>query len=932
MNSIVSRFTYLLLILILLGGVRSALAQDTAPPLDVPPFPADSLLPDSLAADTIAPSRTESGVDTLVNYSADDIDFDVIRRITILSRNAMITYKDMRLEAGRIEVNWDAQLLTAAPLPDTVWADTLKTEIDTILSMGRPHFMQGQDEFYGDEIAYNMKTKVGRVRGGQTQYEDGYYYGEQFKRIADDVLTAKDGSFTTCDKDTPDYHFYAKVLKVMVGRRVVARPVVLYFDNVPCMAAPYGVFPQQKGRTSGIIIPTFGESSSQGRFLRNIGYYWAISDYMDLRGSIDYFERIGILGRGGWRYTKRYSLDGSADFDFNAQRQGDQKRRDYSLTARHSQILDRNSRLTMTAAYASSKTFVRNTGSEQDQLNQQLRSDATLSKSWDNSPWTANINVGYTKYLNLDTWNTTLPAISLSHRAGQLFPAPKAPRNIRGAVAPKELHPPWYRAFNWSYSTVYRNELSMPKSLRQEGLRLGLINLSGNPGANTTLYGDDSTTVYQKDGMVHSGSISANAKILKYLNINPRISLRSLWTRRAVNYRAVDKILDREDDTGFFQRTTFDIGSSITTKLYGVAQRPLGIGASFRHMMTPTVGFTYRPDFADKKWGYYKTITMPDGRSYTFDRFAGSENISGGGSTPQGISEQFSFRLDHLFQMKTGDPELETEKKYELLKWNMNTAMDMKRDSLLWDNLGMSFSTSIQGMTLGPIQGVGLDVSTTHSFYEYQGRQPVRRFFWERDGGAWYAPLNLLNAAINVGFSINAPTVGYLAGVGWKQKKEELPDSTFDVLADTTGLFFNPAVSPNRRGVPYQPEQLPPPARSAEAGPSELFQMPLSISVNLRQSRDYISHTTTSSMSNRATFTLTPKWKISMDYNFDLDRKEVRNTSVFVTRDLHCWEATFSWSPLGYLPGYFLKIGLKSPQLRDVKIERQRGAGFGSYF
>jgi len=893
-------------------------------------MPADSLLPpppDSLLADTLFPPPRDEGVDTLVNYSADVIDFDVLRRVTVFRGNAVITYKDMKLEAGQIEVDWDNQLLTAAARPDTGFLDTGRTVIDTIIQRGRPHFTQGADDFYGEEIAYNMKTRYGRVRGGVTTYEDGYYYGEQFKRLSPDVISVNDGLFTTCDADSPHYHFYAKTLKVMVGKRVVARPVVIYFEDVPCLAAPYGIFPQQRGRTSGILIPTFGESASQGRFLRDLGYYWAISDYMDTQASIDYYERFGILGRGGWRYTKRYVLDGDARFDFNTQRQGSQRRRDYSLNARHSHILDRNTRLTLSGAYASSRSYVRNVGSVQDQLNQQLQSNATLGKSWDNSPWTMNVNVNYTQYLNLDTWNTTLPAISLSHRTGQLFPAPKAPRNVRGAVAPREARPPWYRAFNWTYSVAARNEMAMPKQLREEGLALGLIGIDGRPRTNVSLRGDDSTTVYQKDGLVHRGGLSANAKIFKYFNLNPRINAQSLWTRRAVHYLPDGKRLDREDDYGAFHRTTFDAGGSMTTKLYGLSQNPLGVGASFRHVMTPSVGFTYRPDFSDEAWGYFKTATLPDGRSHTYDRFPSSENISGGGGTPQGLSERFSFDVGHLFQMKTGDPELETERKYDLLSWSMGTGVDVKRDSLRWDNLGMSWRTSVPGTIVGPMQNISMDVTTAHSFYESESGRRVRRFFWERDDAKWYAPLDLLNASINVGFTLQAKSLGEIVGVSDFRPRTD-PDDTLSLAEEELPT------------EPYNPTDLREQQRrlggqsglSASGEPSQLYRMPLTVAVNLRQNRDYVSHSTTSSMSARATFSLTPKWNVNFDYTFDLDRKEVRNTNVFVTRDLHCWEATFSWSPLGYRPGYFLRIGLKSPQLRDVKIERHRGAGLGSYF
>lgn len=889
--------------------------------------PGDSLkvieLTDSLQVpvDSAATVQEEDGVDTLVHYAADSIDFDVIRRVTYLNGNASILYKDMRLDAGQIIVDWDAQLLTAHPLPDTVFADSARTVIDSVVMIGKPHFRQGRDDFVGDEIAYNMDSRIGRVLGGMTEYQDGYYYGEQFKRLDDDVLSVYSGEFTTCDHDPPHYHFHSQKLKILVGDRVLAKPVVLYFEDVPVMAVPYGIFPSRHGRTSGIIIPTFGESASQGRFLRDIGYYWAPSQYMDLIGSIDYFEKFGVLGRGEYRYAKRYVLNGSTKFSFDTQRQGSTRRRDYSASSSHSHIIDPNTRLNVSASYTSSERFNQDVGSVQDQLNQSVRSNATLNKSWNNSPWSLSANMGYTQNIRLDTWSASLPAITLNHKSGMLFPPPKAPRGIRGAVAPKEVRPPWYRNFTWSYSATYRNDLSRNNSFKEEGRRLGLIDLEGNQGSDQTIYGDDSLSITQKDGLTHSTSLSATARVLKYVQLNPRISAKSVWTRRVVEYEAQDKALDREDESGFFAQNTFNLSTSASTKMYGLAERPFGMGASFRHVMTPSVSFTYRPDFSDEAWGYYRTVSLPDGRSCTYDRF---RDVA---ATPKGLSERFTFRLDHLFQMKTGDPEENTERKYDLLSVGMNTGVDMKKDSLKWDNLRTSLRTSIPGTLFGPVTGLSLETTTTHSLYQQSGGTRINRYYWERDNAVWYAPLELTNASFNIGFAVRAQTLGSLFGIGRVRKPPGEADS-LAAVSDSVEIPLNPAdiEDPARSYTPP-----PPMTTGRQQGPSQLHQMPLNIRVSMRTSRDFISDTKTSSLSTSSTFSLTPRYEISFDYNYDLERREVRNVGVSVTRDLHCWDASFTWSPTGYRQGYFLRIGLKSPQLRDVKIERQRGSGFGRY-
>ncbi len=890
------------------------------------PVSSDTLRPDSLITDTtFATAAADEGVDTVVHYAGDQVDFDVLRKVTVLKDHAIVTYKDMKLEAGRITVDWEAQQLTAEPLPDTVYADSAQTVIDSVIMAQKPHFVQGADDFYGDQIAYNMKTRIGRVLSGSTVYQEGHYYGEQFKRIAPDVIIARHGDFTSCELDTPHYHFSANQLKIVVGKRVIARPVFMYFDDVPVMAAPYGIFPQQKGRTSGILVPVFGESASQGRSLRDIGYYWAPSDYVDVLGSMDYYERFGILGRARLRYARRYTLDGHTDFAFDTQRQGNSRNRNYAISTFHNQLIDRNTRLSVDASYVSSQTFTENVGSVQDLLNQQLRSSATLSKSWDNSPWTSSLSANYTQQLRLKTWSASLPSFRFNHRTGQLFPPPKAPPGIRGAVAPKELEPPWYRAFTWGYFVDYINSLEMPHKFREEGLRPAPFDVHGNTGSPTVIPGTDSLTIYQRDGISHNGNLSATARVLRYVNLNPRLTVKSGWVRRVVDYRSAGHILDRQDDYGLFTRTTFDLGSSATTKLYGTAVKPFGIGASFRHVLTPTAGFTYRPDFSDEKWGYFRTVRMPDGREYTFDRFAAVEMPSNVGGTPKGLSEFFSFGLDQLFQMKTGEDGEEegAQKRFDLLSWTMNTGMDIKRDSLRWDNLTSSMRTSLPGTLIGPVQGMSLDLSMAHSFYRSVNGTRIREFYWEKS--SWYAPLDLLNTSVNVSFAVNSETIGDLFGARREVDQAETEDTTgVEVNSDSLTLAPSPAAPPELRETRQAPQ--------GGYRVSQLFDMPLSLRMGFRHTRDYVGNTKSTTMTASLPFSLTARWDIQFDYSMDLERKQVTNAFVTVTRDLHCWEASLQWSPIGYRPGYYLRIGLRSPQLHDVKIERRRGAGIGRLY
>lgn len=880
-------------------------------------FAAGLLIAQETLPDTAVSVRND-GVDTVITYSADAIDFDILTRSTVLEGNARIEYKDMVLTAERISLNWDEQTMIATSRMDTLYTDSTMAVVDTVIEVGKPHFKQGSEEFTGDEIAYNLKSKIGRVKGGRTVYQDGSYYGEQFKRLSDDVLSVRHGEFTTCELDTPHYHFGADILKIEVGERVVAKPVYLYFADVPVLALPYGVFPIQKGRTSGFITPVFGESAANGRFLRNIGYYWAMSDYMDILGTFDYYEEKGMLGGAGFRYAKRYRINGNVDYDFDLQRSGNARTRRWQVAANHTQTIDQTTRFGLSGSYVSDASYRRDIGSVNDQLNQSVRSNATLSKSWMNSPWSASVNASFTQNIERKTWSANAPAVRFTHKQGRLFPAQKAPRGVRFASAPKETVEPWYRVFTWTYSASYSNDFNYPKFPVEIGLRPDSTDLD----RYTTIYGTDSSIVRQRDGLGHQGGLSATARLLRYLNLNPSLDWQHVWTRKTVRYVPDGDTFSRADEEGFFTRTTFDIGASASTKLYGMARHPFGIRAQFRHVMTPTVSFRYRPDFADEAWGYFESAKLENGRELRYDRFRAADQSGVVGGTPEGLSQAMSFSLGNLFQMKHGDAEAGTEKKFDLLSANFSTGVDFKRDSLKWNDLSSSFRTSLPGRLVGPIEGVGLDLSTVHSLYQHSNSRKIDEFFWERDDAKWYAPIELLSASGSVDFSIGAERFGDL----FSFRTAPMQEAPIDTMNTESDLPLNASRALEDRGP-----DLPPLPEAQSEDMRTFFDMPIRMRFNLRHAVNYLTQSKTSTLGSNFDAQLTPRWSATVNYYFDLERKLPQNAGVTITRDLHCWEASLNWSPLGYSPGYYLRIGLKSPQLRDVKIERNNGGNLRGY-
>ncbi|MBD3290393.1 hypothetical protein GF337_16435, partial [candidate division KSB1 bacterium] len=285
--------------------------------------PMDAVSADSLIADpdSVA-SRFKTanvGMDTSLFYDAKFIDIIVPERLTYLLNDAVVKYKNMTLKADKITVDWNTNIITAEGIPDTVYIYNEDHTDSTaeIKWRGLPSLAEKGDVLNGFKLIYNFKTEKGRVIRGRTDFESGFYFGEQMKQIGEDIINISHGYFTTCDlKEEPHFHFQSRRIRVIVQDKVIAKPVIFYIRKIPVAIIPFAVFPHKQGRTSGIVIPSYGRSATEGNFIRGLGYYWAPNDYFDARMLIDYFDRSGWMLRGDMNYAKRYTLDGSVSGSF----------------------------------------------------------------------------------------------------------------------------------------------------------------------------------------------------------------------------------------------------------------------------------------------------------------------------------------------------------------------------------------------------------------------------------------------------------------------------------------------------------------------------------------------------------------------------------------------------------------------------------------
>lgn len=956
-------------------------AIDTADTVSVPSVP-----------DSVAEEEKGSELDTIITYSADSIYFGVNQRITILERNARVDYQNMTLEAGRITVNWDDNLLIAEPIPDTIWIDTVivhidtlkafnpsdstdweteaaetdslgiftesyelpdsstvdtlnqpedaiedppvKTvtdksdtievhtfnadstefetilvridstfisEIDTIIIIGHPVFAQGGDVIDGSRMTYNLKTKKGFVVQGETAYGDGYYYGDDIKRVDDKVLNVGTGYYTTCDLDTPHYHFYSKEMKLLVKDKVVARPLVIYFEKVPVAILPYAIISSKSGRHSGIIVPHYGESAGQGRFFRNLGYYIAPSNYWDVRASMSYFDRMGTLFEGNAVYRVLYRMNGSLAGSYT--KMNNTLR--WDLRYGHNHNLTPAATLRVNANFISDKQYYQDLSTNPvDRMNRTIRSDATLTNSHKSINGSSSLNLHYEENLDNGSWKTTLPRFSFSLAQRSFVPKGKDQEDTY-----------WYNKIYYSARSNFTNQWN--KNLITTSV------IVAEPDTQYTVI----DTSYQKtkaSALKNSYGINTSQALFKYFNINPSVSLSQDITDESLNYRYDPETyaIVSEKEAGIFARHTFAFNVSLNSKLYGTFLTNFWSITGFRHVMSPSVSFRYQPDFSEKNWGYYQYLTDSVGIEQKFDRFAGQPLFGG---TPSSKARSMGISLGNLFQMRRviyKDEEEEVQK-IDLFNLNFSTSYDLEKDSLNWGNLSSSFRAEpVRGTQIGPLNSLTLDISASHSPYATNTvGAPIDRFYFE--GG------NLSRGKILRLTSMNFTSRFRFSAVKKKEKKakkkqiefvEEFSDE-WTALEDTAGIELFPAEVPevrisDRLGSDYdfKPKNIP-------------WDLSTSFRYSWSRFNPIQEPTRTMWLENSLNIKITQKWSLSYTNRIDLVGKEIVTSGFTFYRDMHCWEGHFTWNPTGVGQGFFVKINVKSPGLQDLKVEKRRGIG-----
>jgi hypothetical protein len=495
------------------------------------------------------------------------------------------------------------------------------------------------------------------------------------KRTDARVLNVVDGIYSTCDKPEPHFHFRGKRMKVILNDKVLAKPVMVYVGKIPVAIAPFAMFStKENGRQSGIILPQFGTSQVEGRYLRNLGYYWATNEYMDVRLTMDFFERTGVLFRTHSNYALRYKFQGSLSTSFTKKSYETRKEQAWNLAARHSHTFNPTTSLNVDASFVSDNNFYKDfSNSLTNRLTRQLRSNATFTKGWGDGRNSISFNLSHTKDLEVGNEQLTLPQIRFTRNQSAIFPFQEDKRSRT------KQQPSWYNYLRYSYR--------------------GFAVYSAQKDSSNDR---DTETERRVEHDVNLSYTNPN-KLFGRLSWSQSFAYNEDWFGQTNTYN-LDSLTNRfvaSEVKDFATRRTFNYSTSASTNLYGTFSPRIGPVTGLRHKMTPSLSFQYRPDFSDQFWGYYETRQDTAGKEVRLDRFR---------ATPREKSLSLNYGLTNLFQMKLHEGE--QEKKVDLFNLDFRGGYNFAADSLHLANLSSSLRAN-------PRRNLNVTVAATHNFYAY---------------------------------------------------------------------------------------------------------------------------------------------------------------------------------------------------------------------
>lgn len=806
----------------------------------------------------IASTEDNSALKNPITYNAtDSMVFDLGNEKAFLYNGASVVYEDTKLEAGYIELDFGKNLLRSKGMLDS-----------TGNIVQKPVSTQAGEKFNAGEIIYNFKSKKGKIKDVVTQQGDGYIHGTDIKRDSTNVYYVAGGKYTTCDAEHPHFYIGAKKIKVIPNDKIITGPAELYISDIPTpLVLPFGFFPNKKGRASGILIPTYGESNQWGFFLKDGGFYFGTNEFVDLALRSDIYANGSFGGQASSNYNYRYHYNGNMNFKFSQIINGIKelpsttRSNVFFVQWKHVQDSKANPSSRFSAdVNAGSSSYNKFNGSingasaantNGSYFQNTMQSNVVYSKVLTGTPFNFSMNARHSQNTISKKVDVSLPEIALT--MNRIYPFKN-----KNAVSPK-----WYDKVGVSAALNARNEIHTYDSL-----------FFTNHTFNT-----------MQNGAQLSVPISTSLNLFKYFTFSPSLSIKSSMYRQTISkhFDGDSRTVITDTVNGLAIANDYSAQASFNTRLYGDYFFRTKRLKQIRHVATPSISISYRPDFSESQYGYYKYVQSDTtGITQQYSRFQNGIYGSPGAGQSGNIAFGLNNTLEAKMRQKTDSGSV--DKKVSLIdNFNAGVSYNVAAKTFKWSNISLAGRTKLFKK---------LDVNTSASLDPYQldstGTR-IERFEWENKKiGRITAAMLSLSTSLR-------PTDKKVTSNTGAPAPAPLKTTSLDYIYNNPNMYVD-------------------------------FSIPWNLTVyyNLNYSKPNTTKTITQTVTLNGDISVSKYWKVSVASGYDFVHKEVTVTSLNVYRDLHCWEMRFTWVPFGFRQSFSLNINVKSSTLKDLKLTRKK--------
>ena len=816
--------------------------------------------------DTLKVNKSKSGLDTIIEMKSNDtITFNLKKKTMRLKTEASIDMGGRILEADEIIIRFEENTLEALSGKDSSGN-----------SFGFPKLTEKGEDYFGERILYNYKTAKGVISQGETELDEGYYYGKRIKKITQNEFNIQDGFYTPCEEENPSAYFGSSEMKMIGKSKIFLDPIIFYVQDMPILAYPFGLyFSMQSGRKSGFIVPQFDISGTRGLVFQEFGYYWAASEYWDAKFTADFYSKGGFVAKSLFRFKQNEDLNGSIDLQWGKVRfnPDDPLSENYSVKVNNfNWVITPQDRINGNFNF-STQDFNRRTSSQLNQrISQNIVSNISYSRNFDNG---SNISVNYNRNQQIITDEYT-----------------QTPR-IEFTLPNKSMFKLFDKDVNFSYSGRFEGNYN--KDLK----------ITSFDDGNGLSY--DSTFQFNsKNYLYHNPRVNLNLPKIWQFNVQPNINLgmNNFFRRMNRFYDSNSDSLIETFEQGFFTEYWWSTGFRVQTRLYGISQaeflRKINL-KGIRHTMEPSFSYNYRPDQSNTN--FFSSYINSTGTETIYRVF---EKDGGGGSASNRTSQNISYNLNNKFEVKIDKGDSLEALNLEVLNFNLNGSYDFERDSLKFSDISANFNTPVLDF-LNFSGNMSLSLYDNEPIYntnnEITSAKKVDRTLLEAGKGL----VRVESFSIGLGTSFSDEGISLNQNI--PEQEKAIQDSSFKRLGSR--LFSNTTADPNEFDI---------------FGDNSPGYAPLNFKWNVRINVNYLNNRRnpykideTLSSQVIIDMNLTSTLKLSGGLNYDFINKRLSAPQIQVYKDLGCWDMSLNWTPIGIHRSLFFRIGLKASQLKDFQ-------------